>query len=195
MRDTAEEVRSATAEAPGPQGLEVGVVHGDFVEEFEDFVRVAASDLGRVAWVLTLDHDEASDLVQEAFARAYARWSAITSTGQDALPYVRRVLVNLRTDRWRRRRRRRQAEAQWSSQSSRLAPGGDPGQVAIGQERLVSGLSGLSDRQRRVVALRYLEDLSVAETAEVLGMTRGAVKMAASRALAHLRAHLGEDDR
>lgn len=195
MRDTAEDVRSASVNAPGQQSLEVVVVHGDSAEEFEDFVRVAASDLGRMAWVLTLDHDEAGDLVQEALARAYARWSAITSTGQDPLPYVRRVLVNLRADRWRRRRSRRQAEAQWSSQSSRLAPGADPAQAATGHERLVSGLSGLTDRQRRVVALRYLEDLSVAETAEFLGMTRAAVKMAASRALTHLRAHLREDER
>ncbi|WP_154795797.1 SigE family RNA polymerase sigma factor [Occultella kanbiaonis] len=164
--------------------------------EFEDFVRTSSRDLARFAWVLTLDRDEASDLLQEALARTYARWPTLSRSQGDPYPYVRRILVNLRTDRWRKRQRQHEAEALWSSRSSRdhhTAP--DPGSSPDDGAFLAAALSGLTTRQRRVVALRYLEDLSVEETATTLGMSQAAVKMAASRAATHLRTTMGGTDR
>ncbi len=87
---------------------------------FEDFVAAAGQDLGRLAWILTLDQEDAAELVQEALARTYARWTVIRNNGgDDPFPYVRRTLVNLRTDRWRRRGRRHDAETLWSARPER----------------------------------------------------------------------------
>lgn len=171
-------------------GVDVGSDDTASVGAFDDFVRSASADLGRVAWVLTLDQDEAAELVQEALARAFARWPKIWATGEDPFPYVRRTLVNLRTDRWRRRLKRQGAERRWASQPPVPQADHDPANPVADQTLLASALAELTDRQRRVVALRYLEDMPIEDTAATLGISPAAVKMAASRALKQLRTRL-----
>src|SRR5690606_28325494 len=172
------------------EGTDLGHDDTTSLDAFEDFVRAASGDLGRIAWVLTLDQDEAAELVQEALARAFARWPRIWANAEDPFPYVRRILVNLRTDRWRHRLRRQRAEHRWTAQPAAIHADHDPAR-AIGEEAaLARALSGLTDRQRRVVAMRHLEDMSVEDTAAALGTSQAAVKMAASRALTQLRSSL-----
>ena len=71
-------------------------------EEFAAFMTGSQGDLLRTAWLLVGDAHRAEELAQESLARTYAAWSRAR---RDPLAYTRRVLVNLRTDAWRRRRR------------------------------------------------------------------------------------------
>lgn len=162
---------------------------------FGEFVAGASPDLVRLAWVLVLDRDEARDLTREALARTYVHWARIWASGEDPFPYVRRTLVNLRTDRWRRRARRDRAERLWTA----LPQGGgiseDGHGVVEDSDSLMRLLCELTVRQRQVIALRYLQDLSVRDTAAALGLSAAAVKMATSRALERLRSVVEEDGR
>lgn len=157
----------------------------DHEQEFAGFASGAMPALSRVAWLLVLDQHDADDLLQEALARVYARWPTISGRGFDPYSYTRRVLVNLRTDRWRARRNRVLAESAW--QRRRPPQGRDTADTAIEQADLVMLLSRLSERDRAILALRYVLDLSVDETADTLNISPAAVKMASSRAISRLR--------
>lgn len=143
----------------------------------------ATSGLARTAWLLTGDREQARDLVQTALTRTYAAWGRVRR--EDAHAYARRVLVNAHTD-WRRRRPWREHPTAIDVEPP-ARPG--PGGADLVDERaaLVAALRTLARRERAVVVLRYYADLSEAETADALGISRGAVKSLASRALAKLR--------
>ena len=119
--------------------------------------------------------------MQEALVRTYGAWSRIQN--DDPAAYARRVLVNARTDSWRRRRREHLVEEPPEPPPSPRDP------VAGVDQRLalVSALRRLSARERAVIVLRYFVDLSEADTAAELGVSVGTVKSTASRALARLR--------
>jgi RNA polymerase sigma-70 factor (sigma-E family) len=145
--------------------------------EFTDFVTAATPSLGRTAYLLTGDRELARDLVQEAFVRTYLAWRRVRR--EEALAYARRVLVNLNIDRWRRRP---DVPVEWVDGVS-----GDGQAVVDDRDEIVRALAQLPAQQRRVVVLRYLDDLSEAACAEHLGISVGAVKSACSRGLAVLR--------
>ncbi|MBL7261410.1 SigE family RNA polymerase sigma factor [Paractinoplanes lichenicola] len=152
--------------------------------EFTAFVAERGPVLLRIAHALTGDPRAAEDLVQGALAKAYAKWPRIHG---DAEAYVRRILYNDRVSGWRRAGRQR--EITMAELPER--PGREP-DIA---ERLAlrQALLTLPDRQRAVLVLRYLEDRTVEETAEVLGCRPGTVASQASRALAKLRELVGGD--
>jgi RNA polymerase sigma-70 factor (ECF subfamily) len=132
------------------------------------------------------DYQEAQDVVQEAFCRAYSRWKAV-SRYDDPVAWIRRVAWNLAVSRWRRTRtalnflrRQRPDEAQLDG------PG--PDRVA-----LVAALATLPDVHRRAMVLRYLADLTIAEIAEREGVAEGTVKSWLHRGRATLAARLGAD--
>ncbi|AGZ46832.1 SigE family RNA polymerase sigma factor [Actinoplanes friuliensis] len=148
---------------------------------FTTFVAERSHALIRVAYTLTGDQRAAEDLVQGALAKAYSHWSRIHG---DAEPYVRRIIYNDKVSGWRRQARQREL------------PMADVPEVAESRDhdhdtalRLVlrQALLSLPPRQRAVLVLRYLEDRSVEETAEVLGCRPGTVASQASRALGKLR--------
>lgn len=151
-------------------------------ESFTDFVRTSTPSLTRTAWLITGDAALAQDLVQSAYAKTLRAWHRITPGG--ALPYTRRAIVTENIDRWRRTR----GESPVGLEFERPAPDRFEERVAD-RDRVARMLATLTPTQRRVVVLRYYEDLSEAQTAEALGMTVGAVKSAAHRALAALRSH------
>lgn len=151
--------------------------------EFEDFVRARSAALLRTAYALVGDHGHAEDMLQTALLRTARRW-AVARDAPEA--YARQVLLNLGRDRVRGLRRR-------PSESALPEGARRPGVVAgpaeeIGErETVVQALMRLPASQRRVVVLRFLEDLPVAETAQLLGISEGTVKSHTARALASLR--------
>lgn len=154
--------------------------------EFTTFVREHQATLLRAAWLLVGDAHRAEELAQQALERTYVAWPRVRDG--DPLAYTRQILVNLRTDTWRRRRREVLTEPAKLAEHSgtRLDP-----DRAADRDRLVRALARLTPRQRRVVVLRYLMDLSEAQVAADLEVSLGTVKSTASRALAELRTALG----
>ncbi|MFI5936128.1 SigE family RNA polymerase sigma factor [Actinoplanes sp. NPDC051494] len=150
-------------------------------QEFTTFVAERSHALIRVAYALTGDQRAAEDLVQGALAKAYARWPRISG---DAEPYVRRIIYNDRASNWRRRGR--QAELSVAEPPERAAPDRHDDDIAL-RLALRQALLTLPPRQRAVLVLRFLEDRTVEETAEVLGCRPGTVASQSSRALAKLR--------
>jgi RNA polymerase sigma-70 factor (sigma-E family) len=151
---------------------------------FEEFVAASSGRLFTMAVLLCGRHRaEAEDLLQGVLERAYRRWAGICREG-DPERYARRMLVNASVDRWRAMRRTRDLPVRTRLSDSAVA---DRAAEVDDRDLLLRALATLPARQRAVIVLRYLEDLSEAQTAAVLGCTTGTVKSQASRALARLR--------
>lgn len=155
-------------------------------DRFQEFVRARWSHLVRTAYLLTGDAHHAEDLTQTALAKAYRSWRRV-SRSDNPEAYVRRMLVSCNSDRFRKRR---------VKESLTDAPPERAGRdeaVARVDERgvLLGALAELPPRQRAVIVMRYWEDLSEAEVAEVLGCSQGTVKSQASKGLAKLRTYPG----
>ena len=145
---------------------------------FRRFVVEQRQSLLRTAYLLTGDHGHAEDLVQTALLKTYRHWARVTAKG-DATAYVRRVLVTTHTS-WRRR-------LSSTEQVIETLPEQAAAAVPDRDEEMVRALRELPPRMRAVVVLRYFEDRSEAQTAELLGCSVGAVKTQNSRAMARLR--------
>ena len=146
-------------------------------ESFEEYVAARRTALLRTAYLLTGQHADAEDLVQMALVKAVPHWRRISD---DPEPYVRKILAREATNRWRRRR--------WREVSADVLPEG-AGEAADPTDREVlrQALMRLSPRQRAVVVLRYFDDLTEQQTAEVLGIGLGTVKSHGRDAMARLR--------
>jgi RNA polymerase sigma-70 factor (sigma-E family) len=158
-------------------------------EEFEGFVRSQGDRLLRVGYLMTGDLSEAEDCVQEALTRVARRWGRVATMASPA-GYARRVLVNLVIDGagGRSRRGAELADTSCWALEHRADPSGDEPFAAVeGQLTLLEALVQLPARQRAVLVLRYWEDLSEADAAELLGISTGTVKSMASRGLTRLR--------
>jgi RNA polymerase sigma-70 factor (sigma-E family) len=154
---------------------------------FREFVAARWRPLLRVSWALTGDWALAEDLLQTSLAKVWPRWGSIRRT-DDPDVYVRRVLVTTYATWWRRKWRGEvPTEELPETGVGRPAGSGDPGDDVVLAETLRVALATLPRRQRAVVVLRYVEDLSEADTAVVLGCSVGTVKSQASKALAKLR--------
>lgn len=149
-------------------------------DEFDAFVRSRGHALVRSAYLLTGDQHLAEDLVQTALARTYRIWRRHGIVdGPEA--YTRKVMYHLQVSWWRRRRIRENLTATLPD----LASVSDPDVET--RLALRAALLLLPDRQRAVIVLRYFDDLTESTTAEVLGLTLGAVKTHARRGLERLR--------
>jgi RNA polymerase sigma-70 factor (sigma-E family) len=148
---------------------------------FEEFAAACGPRLLRSAWLLTGDRHLAEDLLQTALARTWPKWQQIAEEQPEA--YVRRVMVNVHASWWRRAWR---GEVPHSDLPDAPAALDRYGEVDSERE-LAALLRQLPKRQRAVVVLRYLEDLSVEETAAALGCSTGTVKSQAAKALRTLR--------
>src|SRR5262249_36298622 len=145
------------------------------------FVRARTAALSRTAYLLTGDHHLAQDLLQIALTRVAARWPQLRAGLPDA--YARRIMVNEMTS-WRRPRRYHEKPT-----DTRDDPpsGADLATIAVRRLVLHRALARLAPRQRAVLVLRFYEDLSEAETADLLGCSPGTVKSQTHNALARLR--------
>ena len=168
---------SAAAAAAAVASVTIDLV---FEEAFEDLYARAYG----VAYQLLGRRSESEDVAQETLARAFVRWRRIRSYAE---AWVVRVAGNLAIDAWRRRQRvETSADAESRGAS---APGPDGQRVDLHR-----ALDTLSRRQREVLVLRFLADLTEADVAKVLGCSVGSVKQHASRGLATLRTTMAVDD-
>lgn len=147
-----------------------------------------APDAARLAYLLTGDRALAEDLVQEAFVRLFGRFRDVRHP-EAFRAYLRTTVVNLARSHFRRRRVER-AYLEREGRGPDPAPEPDPGS----QEEMWLALQRLQPRQRAAVVLRYYEDLSEAQTAEVLGCAVGTVKSLVSRGLEQLRLELSRGE-
>ena len=141
-------------------------------------MRAATPSLSWTAYLLAGDRDVAAELLQEALVRTYVAWHRVRDG--EATAYARRTLVNLNTDCLRRR------PVVLLFDPDRP----DPANAERGvddRDQLVRMLATLPPQQRRVIVLRYLDDLTEADVAACLGISLGTVKSAASRGLSALR--------
>jgi RNA polymerase sigma-70 factor (sigma-E family) len=140
-----------------------------------------------LARLLVDEREQAEEIVMEAFARTLEAWNRLRNV-DDPYPYVRRAVVNLSRSGLRRRAliRRRRLEVVPDAPAADVA-------VVAGESRreVLAAVRSLPRRQRECVVLRYLEECSTEQTADVLGIAEGSVKTHLHRALAALEKELG----
>jgi RNA polymerase sigma-70 factor (sigma-E family) len=157
-------------------------------EDLSDWVAARGPRLVSFGYLLCHDRDLAQDLAQEALARLHLRWRTISRDG-DVEAYVRRSMLNQMLS-WRRRR-------SWSEhpvERSRIEQAGSPApdhadDIGI-REEVWALLGSLPLRQRAVIVLRFYEDRTDAEIANLIGCREATVRSHASKALARLRDQL-----
>jgi RNA polymerase sigma-70 factor (ECF subfamily) len=150
---------------------------------FDAFYRATRQRMFACVYALTGDAAEAQDALQEAYARAWQRWSTVSGYA-DAEGWVRTVARRIAVSRWRQARNRLAAYRRMGAPLSQPGPG--PEVVA-----LVAALAELPPAQRVTIVLHHLVDLPVAEVARETGVPVGTVKARLSRgrrALAELLA-------
>jgi RNA polymerase sigma-70 factor (sigma-E family) len=151
---------------------------------FERLCRDHYANVVRTAYLITGDPQEANDLAQEAFARAFERWATVSSLDRPEV-WVHRVAANLAVSWWRRLRVRR----------SRPLPA--PAVVeapSVPDPALAEALRQLSPAQRTAVVLRFYADRSIEDVAQILGKRPGTVRALTSQGVARLRILLKEHD-
>ena len=167
-----------------------------------DFSRVVAShrpQIFRFLLASTRDVDLAETLTQECFLKAHRNWSSFRGEST-AMTWLMRIAINLQKDHWRNRRmqfwRQTRTNAVDLDEASEWLPSGESSQEQrlLAQERVSQvwhAVDGLSERQRTVFLLRFVEELELSEIAQTTGLSEGTVKAHLSRALARVRGELG----
>lgn len=151
--------------------------------DFETYVRTRQDHLLRVAVLLCGDVHTAHDLLQEGLIVLARHWRRVRDGHPDA--YLRRVMYHDLIKRWRRHR------LEVVTDTPPEVPGTELGERWILGHDVRQALQQVPPRQRAVLVLRYLEDLTEAQTAEVMGTSLGTVKSQHSDALATMRRLLG----
>jgi RNA polymerase sigma-70 factor (sigma-E family) len=160
--------------------LEPQLVNSDSEADFRDFVSVQMDSLRGLAYLTCGDWQLAEDAVCTALAKLYLRWTNVSRPDSYARTMVVRAAIDeVRRPWWRRER------AVSDAMPEPPAPDGTP--AVIDRLEIRAALRRLPVRQRAVLVLRFLEGLSVQETAEVLGCPDGTVKSYTSRGLEALR--------
>jgi len=149
---------------------------------FVEFAQTARERLRRTAYLLCGDWDQASDFVQEGLVRVYVAWPRLQKAGREHA-YAKRAVVSAFLD----HARKRSSKELPTEADPQVASGDDVAERVSNRAMLMRALADLPPRQRACVVLRYFEDLSVEDTAQVLGCSEGTVKSQTSRALSSLR--------
>jgi RNA polymerase sigma factor (sigma-70 family) len=157
--------------------------------EFSEFYERDRDRCLSAVAVVVHDRGLAEDLVAEAFARAFARWSKLDQH-PDPRAWVVRTALNVNVSRWRRRRREIREPAGWTSDVPAPASASPLDDLDDLDDRVAAALATLPLRQRQVIALRILLDLDTARTAAVLDIAQGTVTAHLHRAVTSLKATL-----
>jgi RNA polymerase sigma-70 factor (sigma-E family) len=153
--------------------------------DFEALCREEYAAVVRTAWLITGDREEAVDIAQETFVRAYERWRQVAQLDRPG-GWLTRVAANLALS-WRRGQRVRR-------RAHRPLPAPPPASDSAVDPELLRALDGLTPAQRAVIVLRYLCDLSVDDVARTLGKRPGTVRALTSQALDRLRNVLDSEE-
>lgn len=145
---------------------------------FEAFVRARGRDLWRAAWLLTGDAHKAEDLVQAALTKTFPHYRADNVAFES---YVRTTMYRTFCSWWHRKWR---AEVPSAVIPEVPAREGSSSDLSID---LARALAELPRKHRAVLVLRYFEDQTIAEVAEILGLAEGTVKAYTNKALQELR--------
>jgi RNA polymerase sigma-70 factor (sigma-E family) len=154
---------------------------------FEEFAAESGAELLRIATLLTPDPHTAEDVYQETLQRLAARWSRV----DNPKAFCRRVMHNIVVDQARAQARRPRELHLFDAGEKSDPRAADLHHSIELWPSLRAALDSLTVQQRTVLVLRYFDDRSEAEVAEMLGITVGTVKSTASRAIAHLRGSPG----
>jgi len=168
-------------------------------EEFSAVVTRHRPQIFRFLLASTRDVDLAETLTQDCFLKAHRHWGSFRGESS-AMTWLIRIAINLQKDHWRNRRmqfwRKTQTNAVELDEASDWLPSGERSveQQLLARERVAQvgkAVEGLSERQRTVFLLRYVEEQELSEIARATGLNEGTVKAHLSRALARVRAELG----
>lgn len=149
---------------------------------FRDFVVGRSPVLLRTAWLLTGDWYNAQDLVQVALVKTWRRWDSVRCQ-DDPEAYVRRVMANTYNTWWRRRWRNELPSRELPDRLVTLDQYAETDVRNVVREALAT----LTRRQRTALVLRFFDDLSVVETANIMDCSAGTVKSTTATALTKLR--------
>ena len=161
------------------EGAELAAVTAAPEDRWAAFAELYALEHGRmlgVAVLLVGSVDVAQDVVQDSFVRVYRRWDSV----RDPSGYLYRVVVNSCRSHHRRRARERRLQQRVDSSAPRPV-------AWLGADELADALAALPYRQRAALVLRFYDDKSEAETAELLGCRPGTVGSLVHRGLAQLK--------
>ena len=168
-------------------------------EEFSSLVASHRPQIFRFLLASTRDVDLAETLTQECFLKAHRNWGSFRGESS-AMTWLMRIAINLQKDHWRNRRiqfwRRTRNNSVDLDEASEWLPSGESSaeQGVLAKERVGQvwkAVEGLSERQRTVFLLRYVEEQELSEIAQATGLREGTVKAHLSRALARVRMELG----
>jgi RNA polymerase sigma-70 factor (ECF subfamily) len=168
-------------------------------EEFSAVVIKHRPQIFRFLLSSTRDVDLAETLTQECFLKAHRNWASFRGESS-AMTWLMRIAINLQKDHWRNRRmqfwRQTQTNAVDLDEASEWLPSGERSaeQLLLAREqvkRVWQSVKGLSERQRTVFLLRFVDEMELSEIARATGLSEGTVKAHLSRALARVRTELG----
>lgn len=180
------------------------LIEGETAEDIaaEEFARVVTTHRPQIFRFLlssTRDVDLAETLTQECFLKAHRNWAGFRGDST-AMTWLMRIAINLEKDHWRNRRLQFWRQTRTNSvdldEASEWLPSGErtAEQKLLAREQVGhvwKAVEGLSDRQRTVFLLRYVEEMELSEIAQSTGLSEGTVKAHLSRALGKVRAELG----
>jgi RNA polymerase sigma-70 factor (ECF subfamily) len=168
-------------------------------QEFSTVVATHRPQIFRFLLASTRDVDLAETLTQECFLKAHRNWGGFRRDSS-AMTWLMRIAINLQKDHWRNRRmqfwRQTQTNAVDLDEASEWLPSGERSaeQLLLAREqvkRVWQSVKGLSERQRTVFLLRFVDEMELSEIARATGLSEGTVKAHLSRALARVRTELG----
>ena len=195
-------VRASTSVMAACATLEpmtMAMAEDNAAEEFSAVVARHRPQIFRFLLSSTRDVDLAETLTQDCFLKAHRNWSSFRGESS-AMTWLMRIAINLQKDHWRNRRmqfwRRTQSNAVALDEASEWLPSGERSveQQLLAKERVgqvSKAVDGLSERQRTVFLLRYVEEAELSEIARATGLSEGTVKAHLSRAVAKVRAKVG----
>jgi RNA polymerase sigma-70 factor (ECF subfamily) len=184
--------RAAAAEIAGRE-LETAT------EEFSIVVERHRPQIFRFLLASTRDMDLAETLTQECFLKAHRNWGSFRGESS-AMTWLMRIAINLQKDHWRNRRMQfwrqtRTNSVDMDEASEWLASGESSAEKQLLAREQIghvwTAVKGLSERQRTVFLLRYVEEQELSEIAGATGLSEGTVKAHLSRAVGKVRAELG----
>jgi RNA polymerase sigma-70 factor (ECF subfamily) len=169
-------------------------------QDFASVVVTHRPQIFRFLLASTRDVDLAETLTQECFLKAHRNWSSFRGDSS-AMTWLMRIAINLQKDNWRNRRlqfwRQTRTNAVDVDEAGDWLPSGErtAEQKMLAREQVAHvwrSVERLSERQRTVFLLRFVEELELKEIAETTGLSEGTVKAHLSRALSRVRTELGE---